>query len=184
MAGFIIDLNLYGPFRSLKELKREIRSITEKRALYIARQKGSNKKGCDVSYIGITQQRDLGARFTGHHKLGAGGTAANFDDIWLGYLYRTPDPNTPSGAHDARLKALEDILISWFLPPHNDAGVDRTGQHEIGAGAHFSAHVYFHWWTKSANPRRRAGIGGFPKQINYSMNRSISQVNDFVEAIW
>ena len=184
MSGFVIDLNLYGPFRTLNELKQEVRSSDEQRALYIAREHGTNPHGNDVSYIGITQQSDLGARFTGHHKLGAGGKASKFDDIWVGYLYRTKDPATPKGLHDARLKALEDILISWFLPPHNDAGIERTGNKSIGTGAYFSAHIYFHWWTKSALPRRRAGIGGFPKQINYSMNRSTSQDNDFVEAIW
>ena len=35
---------------------------------------------------GFNKSLDKGARFTGHHTLGTGGDAVNFDEIWEGYL--------------------------------------------------------------------------------------------------
>ncbi len=96
-----IDLNFYGPYRSIWTLQRELSESQETRAIYmarhpnitaIARQRGLtgdsideelNRAKCNVAYIGITAAADpLGSRFgkkgepsSHHHKIGPGAFA-------------------------------------------------------------------------------------------------------------
>lgn len=99
---FQIDLNFYGPYRSVWTLQSALSNSGHSRAIYmarhpnitaIARAKGLeglsvdeelNKEKCGVAYIGITAASDLGKRFgkrdnpaSHHHKIGP----SNFADL-------------------------------------------------------------------------------------------------------
>ena len=180
MSGFTIDLNLYGPLYNIGQIINEARSTEESGLVYIATQKGKNPNGCDVTYIGINQQKDKGARYPNHHKLVLHNKASKFNELWVGYLYRLNEPF--KGTHSERLKATEDILISWFLPPYNTQGISRVGGAPIGTGAYASGTIYFHWWTMSEKPRKRPGISGFPSSIRYSRDRTADDKFDWMTA--
>lgn len=178
MSGFTIDLNLYGPIYTIKQMMEEARSTEESGLVYIATEKGKNPRGCDVTYVGINQQKDKGARYPDHHKLVLHEEASKFTELWAGYLYRLNEPY--KGTHSERLKATEDILISWFVPPYNTQGISRTGSEPIGTGAYSSGMINFHWWTMSEKPRIRPGIRGCPSSIKYSKDRSVDEKYDWM----
>lgn len=180
MPGYVIDLNLYGPFKDLDDLIKEARSTDESGLVYFAVKKGSNPKGCDISYIGINQQKDKGSRYVNHHKLKLHPQASVFNSLWVGYLYRLNEPF--QSGHSARLKLAEDILISWFLPPYNTQGISRATGTTIGTGAYYSGKINFHWWTLSETPRARAGIAGFPKSLTYSRDSAVDTRHDWITA--
>ena len=197
MAYWKIDLNFYGPYRKLTTLQTAVRESGERQVLYMARHEDVtgfatnlglgaladdallNEEKCKVVYIGITRAGDLGSRFDDHHKIGeealTGRGLPPITDFWAGYLYRPAELDTEGRVIATRLLIAEDVMISWFLPPLNRAGVRRSGPEEYGSGSIASAHIYFHWWTTQG--QRRATLPGFPKELHY--NRS----GGYVEAI-
>lgn len=203
MGTWQIDLNFYGPHRSLEALRAALDGLDERRILYMARHanlqglavaKGHggeaakpswNARKSGVAYVGITQQDRLSARFRNHHAIGdasidelaaASGLALQLDEFYAGFFFRKERLAPEASRHvlDARLKAAEDVMICWFLPPLNVDGIDRTGGREVGRGPGLPVNLRFYWYGLDDRPSRAPA--GFPKSIAYRYQGSAGTV--------
>lgn len=77
---------------------------------------------------------------------------------------------------DERLRAAEDTMIAWFLPPENDAGIEKVRDGKelkqkewIGNGATTACSIEF-FWRDQATEEPRAAPKNFPKRLDYSVS--------------
>lgn len=201
-----INLTFHGRYTSVWALQDAVRKSGEDRVVYMARSEGideiysafkrtmptgrEKKDRCDVAYVGITSAADLGSRFGSeggreHHKVGDATMIAKelpkITEFWAGYFKKPYEEPDDGGRHEWRLLLAEDILISWFLPPLNTSGVQRSRQKEgMGSGSFMSAAVHLHWASTTGRKRATSPPGPFPKSIHY--NHSAAKDGDRLEA--
>jgi len=193
MAKFRVDLNMYGPYTNMADFRDMARNSGHDRMVYLARHSELETfrsvlkrpevnhspefqlEQAKVAYVGITES--LGTRFYKHHMIGnealKEANLPKIEEYWAGFLHRAYKKPTDGSRHETRLKAAEDLLISWFVPPLNDQGVVRNEavptsdpEREIGQGATVSLDLEFHWWSVDGVPA--TAQLGFPTSLLYS----------------